>query len=125
MATATTGTSPESAARNVINARRKRLAVIDALVLLAVAVFGSYGLAVLEVPGEFVIFAVFGLFVITGWLTKSSDICPFCSHSISILPSEGHFQIPKLSGKVRCCPYCGEDFSSPVVRSAPQGNDAK
>jgi hypothetical protein len=100
-------------ARPLINAHRKRHAIIEAIYLVGSVVGVWYAVVVLEYHGECVFLVVFG-FMFLSFIQNRSDVCPSCRRSISMLPSEGHFRVPELSHAIRCCPYCAADFSLPT-----------
>ena len=51
------------------------------------------------------------LIVLVWYGFTHEDDCPHCGEDISNLPSNRSFVFPKLSKKVRNCPYCGADFT--------------
>lgn len=97
-------------ARDVINARRRRNGMIQAGLLPIVGVSVCW-LAASNGPGEIIIFILLGFTFLSAVLDRG-DVCPQCQNRITMLPSEGHFQLPRLSHKIRMCPYCGADFST-------------
>jgi hypothetical protein len=104
-----TETLPPSAARAAIDARRKRHSLFQTLYLLFTIVAAIW-IAKQGYPGETIYLLVIG-FLILSSAQGSGEVCPKCKQNVSFLPSASHLRLPKLSQAIRCCPYCGEDFS--------------
>jgi hypothetical protein len=80
----------------------------------------SWWLVTRGFPGESVLVVIIA-FAIASAVLDRREFCPACHHCISMLPSEGHLQLPELSHAVRLCPYCGADFSY-LPSNEPQRN---
>lgn len=76
-------------------------------------IFGAVGLAFVTqptTPMPLVICVLVVSVIAFAWLPRM-DVCPKCGKSIRMLPNEGTLGWPRLSTEVKCCPYCGDDYS--------------
>lgn len=101
---------PESV-RSIINRCRRQGGLIK-LVLLGFVCAGSWWLVASGFDSRTVLAVLFSYCIVCAVLDRR-EVCPRCGGRISMLPSEGHLQMPELSHTVRMCPYCGADFSLP------------
>ncbi len=54
--------------------------------------------------------------VVTLGMIQRCDTCPECGKNISTLPNGGFLSWPRLSPEVKCCPFCGHDYSSKAAQ---------
>ncbi|MFK5921649.1 MAG: hypothetical protein QM496_05675 [Verrucomicrobiota bacterium] len=94
--------------RDKINARRKTIAFRQ-VALLVFVVLSSWWLINHYERFPFLIYLIGFGFIFR--VFEKRDRCPSCDQCISMLPSEGHLQIPELAHSINQCPYCGDDFS--------------
>lgn len=69
--------------------------------------------------GRFLLFAVCLIMIIfIAAILERRDKCPTCRKHIAFLPSERSLLLPRLSRKIKVCPFCGIEFDN-------HGNDAQ
>ena len=101
---------PAMSAREQINARRRRHALIQAIMLVSCVIGTWCSVVFLNDPGKGVL-SIVAMAYFMAVLLYRLDVCPSCEQNISMLPHEGHLRLPELSRDIRCCPYCAADFS--------------
>lgn len=95
-------------ARAKINRQRKQIAIRQ-VVFLALMLLSVWWLVNHYERFPFLVYILIFGFIFRA--LEKRDRCPGCERCISMLPSEGHLQIPELSHTINQCPYCGENFS--------------
>ncbi|MBE2284548.1 MAG: hypothetical protein IAE77_13915 [Prosthecobacter sp.] len=99
--------------RQRINRRRGFIALGTLLLVLCLGSLLCWVIAT-EMQGAMplLIIAIVSLGVL-----QRFDVCPCCGKNISLLPNGGFLSWPHLSLDVKCCPFCGDDYSTGVAQN--------
>lgn len=97
--------------RQRINRRRSQIAVASLVLILCLGCVIGWVIA-MEMTGASPLMI---LGVVSLGVLQRLDVCPSCGRNISLLPNGGFLSWPHLSN-VKCCPFCGDGFSSNAAR---------